>query len=230
MTRILLLPASILVVCFATLSNLQGAGTHPSVASGPSTYQGPSPVLTVPAETEASMVLLSGIHTRISRVDDPVQGQLVGPVYVNGQLALPAGTLLYGRVTRSRAAGRLHRPAELGFRFDEVSLPDGETEPVTARLAAIEQPGGLRLDQEGYLKAGRQFSWRLMTGSLLGAGALVAIPKIVGVGAAATASSIAAAGFLGAYALLPHGREIHLPPDTRCRIRFDYAFSVHAQS
>jgi hypothetical protein len=229
-TRMRMLPASILVVCLAGLSNLQAAGNRSPRAAGLSTYPDQLPVLTVPAETEASVVLLSGIHTKISHVDDPVQGELLGPVYVNGQLALPAGTLLYGRVTRSRAAGRLHRPAELGFHFDEISLPDGETEPVMARLAAIERPEGLRLDQEGYLKAGRQFSWRFMTGSLLGAGALVAIPKIVGVGAAATAGSIAAAGFLGAYAFLPHGREIHLPPDTRCRIRFDYAFSVHTQS
>ena len=223
-------PASTMIACLVALSSVQAAGNRLGLASTPLPYQGPSETLTVPAETEASVVLLSGIHTKIGQVDDPVQGQLVGPVYVNGQLALPAGTLLYGRVTRSRAAGRLRRPAELGLRFDEISLPDGETEPVTARLAAIEQPEGLRLDQEGYLKAGRRFSWHFITGSLLGAGALVAIPKIAGAGAAATAGSIAAAGFLGAYVLLPHGREIHLPPDTRCRIRFDYAFSVHAQS
>jgi hypothetical protein len=225
-----LLTASFIVTCFTALSSLHGAGNRSPLASIPPTYQGSSPVVTVPAETEASVVLLSGIHTKISRVDDPVQGQLLRPVYVNGQVALPAGTLLYGHVTHSRPAGRLHRPAELGFRFDEVSLPDGETEPVMARLAAIERPEGLHLDQEGYLRAGRQFSWHFMTASLLGAGALVAIPKIVGVGAAATAGSIAAAGFLGAYAFLPRGREIHLPPDSRCRIRFDYAFNVHTQS
>ena len=232
-SRVRLLPASILpalVMCLASLSSLQAAGSRSPLISARPSDPDPSAVLTVPAATEASVILLSGIHTKISRVEDPIQGELLGPVYVNGQLALPAGTLLYGRVTRSRAAGRIHRPAELGFHFDEISLPNGETEPVMARLAAIEHPEGLRLDQEGYLKAGRQFSWRLMTGALLGAGGLATIPKIVGVGAAASAGSIATAGLLGAYAFLPHGREIHLPPDTRCRIRFDYAFNVHTQS
>jgi hypothetical protein len=189
-----------------------------------------SPLLTVPAETEASIVLLSGIHTKISQVHDQVEGQLLSPVYVGGQLALPRGTLLYGRVTNVRAAGRMHRPGEIGFRFDEVSLPDGETEPVTARLAALENPGIMRVDREGDLKGGRQFSWHLMTGALIGAGGLAVIPKVAGATAAASAGSIAAAGVIGCLVLIPHGPEVHLPPDTRCRVRFDYSFTVRSQS
>ena len=189
-----------------------------------------SSLLTVPAETEASIVLLSGIHTKISQVRDPVEGQLLSPVYVDGQLALPQGTLLYGRVTNVRAAGRLHRPAEIGFRFDEVSLPDGETEPVTARLAALENPGMMRVDREGDLKGGRQFSWHFMTGALIGAGGLAVIPKVAGATAAASAGSLAAAGIVGCLVLIPHGPEVHLPPDTHCRVRFDYSFTVRAQS
>jgi hypothetical protein len=189
-----------------------------------------SPLLTVPAETEASIVLLSGIHTKITQVHDPVEGQLLSPVYVNGQLALPQGTLLYGRVTNVRSAGRVHRPAEIGFRFDEVSLPDGETEPVTARLAALENPGIMKVDREGDLKGGRQFSWHFMTGALIGAGGLAVIPKVAGATAAASAGSIAAAGIVGCLVLFPHGPEVHLPPDTHCRVRFDYSFTVRAQS
>lgn len=189
-----------------------------------------SALLTIPAETEASIVLLSGIHTKISQVHDPVEGQLLRPVYVGGQLALPQGTLLYGRVTHVRAAGRLHRPADISFRFDEVSLPDGETEPITARLAALENPGNMRVGREGDLKGGRQFSWHLMTGTLIGAGGLAVIPRVAGATAAASAGSIAAAGIVGCLVLFPHGPEVHLPPDTRCRVRFDYSFTVRGQS
>ena len=189
-----------------------------------------SSLLTVPAETEASIVLLSGIHTKITQVHDAVEGQLLRPVYVGDQLALPQGTLLYGRVTNVRAAGRMHRPAEIGFRFDEVSLPSGEIEPVTARLAALENPGLMRLDREGDLKGGRQFSWHFMTGALIGAGGLAVIPKVAGAAAAASAGSIAAAGIVGCLVLIPHGPEVHLPPDTHCRVRFDYSFTVRAQS
>jgi len=210
-------------------SGVEAAGP-PELRFASATAIGSSPLLTVPAETEASIVLLSGIHTKISQVHDQVQGQLLRPVYVDGQLALPEGTLLFGRVTHVRPAGRLHRPAEIGFRFDEVYLPNGETEPVTARLAALENPGLMRVDREGYLKGGRQFSWHLVTGSLIGAGGLAAIPRIAGATAAASAGSIAAAGIVGCLVLIPHGPEVHLPPDTRCRVRFDYSFTVRGQS
>ena len=190
----------------------------------------PSTGLTVPAETEASVMLLSGLHTKIAQVRDPVECQLTQPIYVDGQVALPQGTLLYGHVTRVRPAGRLHRPAEIGFRFDQVSLPSGETEPVLARLSGLEQPGKMRLDSEGYLKGGRQLSWNLITGALVGSGGLLVIPKVAGATVAATAASVATAGVLGGYVLIPHGPDVHLPPDTRCRVRFDYAFTVHGQS
>jgi hypothetical protein len=217
-------PTLALAILLAAGSRLH-AGAAPVTPPAP-----PSSGLTVPAETEASVMLLSGIHTKLAQVRDPVEGQLTQPIYVDGQLALPQGTLLYGHVTRVRPAGRLHRPGEIGFLFDEVSLPSGETEPVTARLSALEHPGQMRLDREGYLKGGRQLSWNVITGTLIGSGGLLVIPKIAGATVAATAASVATAGFMGGYVLIPHGPEVHLPPSTRCRVRFDYAFTVHGQS
>ncbi|MBI1941288.1 MAG: hypothetical protein HYS33_07250, partial [Acidobacteria bacterium] len=55
--------------------------------------------LTIPAATEAAVQLLSGIHTQVSHVDDPIRAELVQPVSVNGRVALPPGTLLDGRIT-----------------------------------------------------------------------------------------------------------------------------------
>jgi hypothetical protein len=221
--------ALVLAGSLAVPSRVLVAGA-PERRAAPTSEAGLSPLLTVPAETEASIVLLSGIHTKISQVHDQVEGQLLSPVYVGGQLALPQGTLLYGQVTNVRPAGRLHRPGEIGFRFDQVSLPDGERETVTARLAALENPGIMRVGREGDLKGGRQFSWHLMTATLIGAGGLAVIPKVAGATAAATAGSIAAAGVVGCLVLIPHGPEVHLPPDTRCRVRFDYSFTVRGQS
>jgi hypothetical protein len=219
-----------LAFALSAASNMSAAGPPESSFSRTALAAPESALLTIPAETEASLVLLSGINTKISQVQDRVEGQLLQPVYVDGQLALPEGTLLFGRVTKARPAGRLHRPAEIGLRFDEISLPNGETQSVTARLAALENPGKLRLDREGYLKGGRQLSWHVLTGSLAAASALVVIPKIAGATAAASAGSIATAAALGFYVLFPRGPEVNMPPDTRCRVRFDYSFTVHGQS
>jgi len=221
-----------MAACWSLPGTLKAAGSLEGTRASapPAALAGASPFLTVPAETEASVVLLSGVHTKISDVNDPVEGQIVQPVYVDGQLALPPGTLLFGRITNVRPAGRLHRPGQIGFRFDQVSLPDGETESITGRLAALEVPGKLRLDREGSLTGGRQFSWHFLTGALVGASALTIIPKVAGATAGASAASIAAAGFLGYWVLFPRGPEVHLPPDTRCRVRFDYSFTVRGQS
>ena len=218
----------VLAASLATPSRLRAAG--PPERSSAATLASDTSGLTIPAETEASVLLLSGLHTKIAQVNDRVEGQLMRPVYVDGQVALPPGTLLFGRITTVRPAGRLHRPGKVAFRFDEVYLPSGESEPVTARLASLENPGNMRIDREGELKGGRQISWHFLTATLVGAGGLAVIPKVAGATLAASAGSIATAGALGYFVLFPHGPEVHLPPDTRCRVRFDYSFTVHGQS
>ena len=228
--RALLLTAA-MVVASAAPQGLKAAGDPPAGSSTAPRYTaGSTAFLTIPAATEARVVLLSGIHTKLAEVNDRVEGELAQPVYVDGRLALPQGTLLFGRVTAVRPAGRVHRPAEIGFRFDQVSLPDGEIEPVLARLAALDNPGTMRVDSEGTLKAARTSTWKYLTGGLVGGGGLAIVPKLAGASAAVTAGSVAAAGAFGFFALVPRGPEVHLPPDTPCRVRFDYAFTVHGQS
>jgi hypothetical protein len=108
-----------------------------------------APPLTVPAETEVKVQVLSGIHTQINHVNDPVIAEVLKPVFVEGKLALPPGSLLDGHITMIRNAGHMHRSAELGMRFDRITLPDGQEKPVAAVLAALEHPEMLdiHLDQ-----------------------------------------------------------------------------------
>ena len=189
--------------------------------------------LTVPADTEAAVTMLSGLHTRFSRVDDPVTARLRQAVYVDGQIALPPGSLLNGKVTRIHLAGRMHRPAELGFRFESITLPDGQTEPISAVLAALDKSGlpKARLDPEGYLKGTRGLSWKALAGGITALGAL-------GVGKAAFAASSAVGTFvplaggaalLGYAALWPKGNDVNVPPHTNCRIRLNYPVTVRVQ-
>lgn len=189
--------------------------------------------LTVPAETEAAVTMLSGLHTRFSQVNDPVTARLQKPVYVDGQIAFPPGSLLNGKVTRVQLAGRMHRPAELGFRFETITLPDGQTEPISAVLASLDKPGLLkaRLDSEGILKGTRGFSLKALAGGFTALGAF-------GVGRAAFAASSAVGTFvplaggaalLGYAALWPKGNDVNVPPHTQCRIRLNYPVTVRVQ-
>jgi hypothetical protein len=183
-------------------------------------------VLTVPAQTLADIVLLSGMHTRFNSVDDPVRAQLLRPIVIDGQVALPPGTVLGGRVIRVHPAGRLRRPGELGFRFDRMVLPDGQIEPLRAMLISIDDPTHrMRVDSEGYLKGTGFAPWKSITIGVLAAGAFTGA-KLASAGAAGTILPVAGGAFLG-YELLWHrGTEVSVPPQTRARIRLDDPVTV----
>jgi hypothetical protein len=185
----------------------------------------------VPAESEAAITMLSGLHSLVSRVDDPVEAKLLKPVYADGQVALPAGTLLDGRITRVHPAGRLHRPAELAFQFENITLPDGQTESVRAVLSGVEgrSLSKARLETEGYLKGTRGFSWKMLAVSLGALGASAPIKAAV-FGSASLKFLLPAGGasLLGYELIFPRGNEVHIPPATEFRIRLSTPVTVRA--
>jgi len=186
--------------------------------------------LTVPAETEVKVQVLSGIHSQINHVNDPVIAEVLKPVFVGGKLALPMGSLLDGHITLIRNAGHMHRAAELSMRFDRITLPDGQEKPVAAVLAALEHPERLEihLDQEGHLIGNRNRSWKSLVGGVAAFGTYGAL-KIAAVGSAGAslALPIGGAALISYETLWRRGREVNLPPDTECRLRLNYPLTVH---
>jgi hypothetical protein len=185
-------------------------------------------VLTIPAETEAEVLLLSGLHSEVAHINDPIKARLLEPVYVNGRVALPEGTLLDGRVTLVRTAGRMQRSAELAFRFERVTLPDGQASPITAVLKGFEEeaPFGARIETEGSLK-GEKFSWKKMAGGLATLGAASTAGWAIG-GPATLAYILpgGGAGFFSYTYFWSKGSDVHIPPDTRLRIRLNHPLTV----
>jgi hypothetical protein len=193
------------------------------------TERTPDATLTIPAETEAAVQLLSGIHTQVSHVDDPVTAELIQPVYVNGRVALPLGTLLDGHITQIRSAGRLGRSAEIAFRFETITLPDGQAQPIAGILTALDDATAVkvRLDSEGHVKAAGLSPWKKIAGGLLALGA-VSTAGVSLAGSSALAAILPVGGTaVFSYALLwPRGGEVHIPPDTRLRVRLNDDLTV----
>ncbi len=187
--------------------------------------------VTVPAQTEFAIEMLSGLHSRVSHVGDPIVAEVRQPVSVQGKLALPLGTLLFGRVNRLRPAGHFHRPAQVTLRFDRVALPDGDVEPVRAVLVAFESAGKLRvqLDSEGYLKGKRRPAWKGLAASVVPLGVLGVVRAGASHGPALEAIfPLGAAGVVAYWLVWPRGEEIHVPPQTPCRIRLSYPLTLRA--
>jgi hypothetical protein len=190
-------------------------------------------VVTVPADTEAAIEMLSGLHSRVSHVDDPIEARLTRPVYVDGRLALPDGSLLEGRVARVQVAGRMHHGAEMTLRFDSISLPDGQTAPISAIISSANKGAlqDVRVDEEGNLKGSRGFSVKRMLGGVAGVGSFTTLRAAMA-GAATVAYSLPASGaaFFGYEFLVPRGSEVHVPPDTQFRIRLNNPVTIQVRT
>jgi hypothetical protein len=188
-----------------------------------------SPTFVVPAQTEADIQLLSGIHSRVSHVGDPFAAQLVHPVKVDGHVVLPAGSLIGGRITYIRPAGRLRRAAELGLRFERVTLPDGQDQPFTALLLDLDEVPNMNteVDNEGSLRGTGAGTWKRLAGGLFGLGAFSAVQtQLAGAAALGITLPIGGGAVLGYSFLIPKGNEVHVPPDTQMRIRLSNPLTV----
>jgi hypothetical protein len=184
--------------------------------------------VTVPAETQVSIQMLSGIHTQINSPNDLVTARLLKSISVDGRVVLPSGSILDGRITMIRNSGHVHRPAELGLRFDKIILPDGQAEPMAGVLAEMDKSSklDLRIDAEGHLTGGRGRSWKTLIGGV-GLGSFGAIKAVAsGATAASMGFSLAGAAAIGYEILWPRGHEVNLPPETRCLIRLNYPLTV----
>jgi hypothetical protein len=224
--------AAVLIAVFALSAVAQeGIPTAPLSHRGvsPDMTSSAQPTVTVPAETEVNVEVLSGIHTQINRVDDPVIAKVLAPVSVRGKVALPSGSLLDGRITMIRSSGHMHRPAELGLRFDRITLPDGQEKPIAAVLAALENPETLdfHVNAEGHLTGNRKFSLKGVFGGFAALGTYGAL-KIAAVGSsgASLALPLGGAALIGYEAFWRRGREVNLPPETHCRLRLNYPLTV----
>lgn len=91
----------------------------------------------IPAGTELALRLNDKITSEVTTVQ-PFKASLVAPVLVNGEVVMPSGLTIAGRVKLVRAAeGSVKAILELSF----TSVTDGKvTVRVEATLASLETP------------------------------------------------------------------------------------------
>jgi hypothetical protein len=90
--------------------------------------------------TQLHVRLTTTVGTYASKAGDAISAVLIAPVTINGETVLPAESKLTGTV---KAAGRvglgiLRETATLQLQFTEVTLPDGETFPISVRLEDVD--------------------------------------------------------------------------------------------
>jgi hypothetical protein len=83
---------------------------------------------------------VSPIGSYSSKAGDSVSAVLIAPVKVDDQTILPEGSMLSGSIQRVARVGFgiVHETATLVLNFNEVTLPDGATFPLSTRLTNVD--------------------------------------------------------------------------------------------
>ena len=158
-----------------------------------------------PGELHSGSLLRARLETRLSTADSRIgtvfTARLEQPVERRGEVLLPAGTLLHGRVADVHGGSRLRGGALLRLQPDSVSLPDGTVHALSADLIDLgtdaDRNKDQRVDSEGVVHqrshpvrdlsaAGLATGSGAVAGALLGGG----IGAVVGAGIGAGVSTV----------------------------------------
>jgi hypothetical protein len=103
-------------------------------------------------EWQLRAYLQQTISSANEKAGDTFQAFVAEPVFnADHTLAVPEGSLLIGEITQTKPARSFGRKGKLRFRFRELKLPGGFSEPVQGTLAGIDanKAEDLQIDAEG---------------------------------------------------------------------------------
>jgi len=136
--------------------------------------------------------LQEDLSSKTAKEDDTVVASVTEPLLdKQGQIEIPQGALLRGRVLRARAAKKWGRNGALRFTFNQVDFPQGSQQQVSGVPAAVDgsRNQSLKLDAEGGVEPAKKSA---LTPLALG---LLATSSFLDEDASITHSAAASNGF-----------------------------------
>jgi hypothetical protein len=94
----------------------------------------------LPASTSLEVRLSEPSGSRISHVGDAVNATVIAPVYGDGRLLIPQGTVVSGSIEQVERLGYglKHVNSDMQYRFSSLELPDGARVPIDAEVTQVE--------------------------------------------------------------------------------------------
>jgi hypothetical protein len=185
--------------------------------------------------TQVRLTLLNGLSTSVARDGDPFTAVVAEPVYLGGELILPAGAKVNGNVgaiVRSKRFGMIRGGAAMNITFHSIEI-DRHEMPVQMSIISLSDPaehanGKIRKDvkvEEGAVLHERRDIKGTATMMALGTGG----GSVVG----AVFSHVVRGTVIGligstAYVMTRRGKEVELPAQTGMLVRLDNTISVPA--
>ncbi len=170
----------------------------------PPTEQGPPPrpqpvQATIPSGTMLAVRLLETLNTDRNQAGDRFRASLEDAIVIDGNVAVPRGTTVEGRLLEAQQAGRVNGVAQFAMELSQLRLPSGEA--VVLQTDTVTRQGQTSTGQDA---------------AKVGAGAAIgaAIGAIAGGGKGAAIGAATGAGAGTAGVLLSRGQPLILSPET----------------
>ncbi len=202
------------------------------LASAPVSLAEPRQVL---QGTQLHLTLLNRIDTADSKGGDPFVAVVADPVYLGGQLLIPAGTRVHGvigTISKARRFAIFRGQAYMNLSFRSLEI-DSRLIPVQMSLITLEQPHGqsngkrrkdVRIDEGQVVQAKHDVKGDVAAGAIgTGGGTLagaVFSHALRGFGIGLVGSAV--------YIVARKGKEVELPPQTGMLVRLENTVTVPA--
>ena len=167
--------------------------------------------VTLPAGTRLTLVMGTGVSSRSSHVEQPVQATIARAVVINGTTIVPAGSAVSGYVSQAERSGRVKGRARIGVRFNTLRVDGTRYRVQTASINRV-APGTKKDDA---VKIG------------VGAGAGALVGAIAGGKKGAAIGSAVGGGGGTGVVLATRGREVALPRGTTVTTRLTQPLTIH---
>ena len=151
----------------------------------------------LPIGTRLNGTLQQPISTKTTQQGSRFTATLTTEVSRNGVVLLPAGSIVYGRITRIHGGRRISGPSAIRLRPDSVSLPDGTVYPILAEVTDLDHYANSHVNNEGTIVGNSHpgqtaAAIGLTTASAVVVGAVVGggVGAVVGLGVGAGAATV----------------------------------------
>jgi hypothetical protein len=168
--------------------------------------------------------LQTPLSTSESRVGDTFLAALTQPVTQHGEVLLPIGSQIRGRISEVHGGRRFTGRASLRLQPESITLPDGSTRRLSAEVAGIGQFSTSHVDSEGAIIGdGHPKAALTAVAAATGGGALAGAVLGGGVGAVVGAGVGAS---LGTIWWLKRDVQQELPAGTRLILSLDQPLAI----
>ena len=136
----------------------------------------------IPSGTKFRIILETPIDEVTNKIDDEISGKTSENVVIDGNVVVPANSVVVGKISEVNPAKRLHKAGTVRIEFKSLTTPDGRQIPIVASV----------LSRSGLVKG------KFTKKAALIAGATIVGPAAAGLGAGLAAEGSAVGATIGA--------------------------------